>query len=232
VIALPSQFADSPPFSLENLSTYDHNGPAWYWNVLHAGEHTGTHFDAPIHWITGRNLPANSCETIPVEHFIGPAAVVDACAEVGSSPDYLLDIERILEWERRFGRLRPGSWVLMRTDWSKRTSRDAFLNQDGRGAHSPGFACDAVRFLVHERNVLGIGVETVGIDPGQADRFVPPFPNHAFILGAGRYGLASLWHLDQLPATGSIIIAAPLKIVAGSGSPIRAIALVPKDTIP
>src|SRR5437899_859188 len=70
VISLPPQFADSPPFRSENLSTYDDFGPSWYWNVLHVGEHTGTHFDAPLHWITGRNLPENSCDTIPVGRFI------------------------------------------------------------------------------------------------------------------------------------------------------------------
>ena len=81
--------------------------------------------------------------------------------------------------------------------------------------------------LAHDRDVLGVGVETIGTDAGQAGRFDPPFPNHAIMHGAGKFGLASLCNLDQLPPTGAIVIAAPLKIVNGSGSPLRVLALVP-----
>jgi kynurenine formamidase len=120
----------------------------------------------------------------------------------------------------------------MRTDWSNRTNDQEFLNCDDNGPHWPGFHREAVQFLLNERHILGIGVETVGIDPGQAYKFDPPFPNHAIVLGAGRYGLASLAHLNLLPPKGSIVIAAPLKIVEGSGSPIRAFALKPAQSPP
>ena len=106
--------------------------------------------------------------------------------------------------------------------------REAFLNMDMTGPHSPSFHKLAVELLVRQRDILGIGVETVGIDAGQASNFDPPFPNHATVLGAGKYGLAGLCNLDQLPPTGSIIVTAPLKIVQGSGSPVRALALVPE----
>jgi kynurenine formamidase len=113
----------------------------------------------------------------------------------------------------------------MRSGWSTRTDPAAFRNVAADGPHSPGFDADASRMLAHERDVLGVGVETIGTDAGQAGGFEPPFPNHTIMHGAGKFGLASLCNLDQLPATGAIVIAAPLKIVRGSGSPLRVIAL-------
>jgi kynurenine formamidase len=94
------------------------------------------------------------------------------------------------------------------------------------GPHSPGFRADASRLLALDRDVLGVGVETVGTDAGQAAGFDPPFPNHTIMHGAGKFGLASLRNLDQLPPTGSLVIAAPLKIVNGSGSPLRVLAVI------
>jgi len=208
------------------ISRFDDNGPAWYWNTIRMGEHTGTHFDAPIHWITGKDLPDNSCDTIPARLFVGPACVIDASAETAKNPDYLLMPEHILAWEAKHGRIPPRSWVLLRTDWSKRPGAAAFLNVGADGPHSPGFHRTASQLLAHDRDVLGVGVETVGTDAGQAGTFDPPFPNHGTMHGAGKFGLASLRNLDQLPPTGAIVIAAPLKIVGGSGSPLRVLALV------
>jgi kynurenine formamidase len=222
VIGLPPIFAASPGVTIEEISRYDEKGPAWYWNTLRFGEHTGTHFDAPIHWVTGKDLPDNACDTIPAQRFVGPACVIDATADV----DFLLTPEGIDAWERQHGRIPAGAWVLLRTGWSRRTDPQAFLNVAADGPHSPGFRADASRMLAHERDVLGVGVETIGTDAGQAGTFDPPFPNHTIMHGAGKFGLASLCNLDQLPATGAIVIAAPLKIVNGSGSPLRVIALV------
>lgn len=226
VIQLPPNFAPSPGLTVDVISEYDDKGPAWYWNVLHLGEHTGTHFDAPVHWITGKDHPNNTTDTLPPQQFVAPACVVDVTAEVAANEDYLLTRERITEWEREHGQIPAGSWLLLRTDWSQRTDPDAFLNMRADGAHSPGFAADCVTFLAQERDVLGVGVETVGTDAGQAGGFDPPFPAHTIMHGAGKLGLASLAHLDQLPPTGAVVIAAPLKIVAGSGSPVRVLALV------
>src|SRR5690606_38116299 len=113
-------------------------------------------------------------------------------------------------WEAEHGTIPAGAWLLLRTDWSKRTEREAFLNAREDGAHSPGFHPDAVRFLANERDVRGVGVETVGTDAGQAATFDPPFPAHNIMQGSGRFGLASLANLDKLPPTGAILIAAPL----------------------
>jgi kynurenine formamidase len=225
VIGLPPAFAASPGVTIDVLSRYDDKGPAWYWNALALGEHTGTHFDAPIHWVTGKDLPDNACDTIPVHRFVGPACVVDVSTDVAVNPDFLLTPERLEAWEQMHGRIPPGAWVLLRSDWSRRRDAAAFLNADAAGPHSPGFDARTSRLLAEERDILGVGVETIGTDAGQAGTFNPPFPNHAIMHGAGRFGLASLCNLDQLPPTGAIVIAAPLKIVGGSGSPVRAIAL-------
>ena len=119
--------------------------------------------------------------------------------------------------------------MLLRTGWSKRTNPHAFLDlrRAADGPHSPGFDPATSRLLALDRDVLGVGVETVGTDAGQAATFTPPFPNHAIMHGAGKFGLASLCNLDQLPPTGAVVIAAPLKIVNGSGSPLRVIAITP-----
>jgi isatin hydrolase len=227
VIDLPPIFAPSPGLTVETISRYDDKGPAWYWNTLHLGEHTGTHFDAPAHWITGKDRANNTTDTIPPAQFVGPACVIDVSKEVAQFEDFLLTRDHVLAWEGEHGKIPPGAWVLLRTDWSKRQGREAFLNAKEDGPHSPGWTADCLRFLANERDVLGVGVETVGTDAGQAGGFDPPFPAHNIMHGAGKLGLASLRNLDQLPATGAVVIAAPLKIVGGSGSPVRVLALAP-----
>jgi kynurenine formamidase len=227
VIGLPPQFASSPGVSMEVISRYDQRGPGWYWNIIRLGEHTGTHFDAPVHWITGKDLPDNRCDTIPARRFVGPACVIDVTSEVSKNQDFLLMPEHVVAWEKTNGRIPAGAWVLLRTGWSKRADAKSFLNVGDNGPHSPGFHASTSRLLATDRDVLGVGVETVGTDAGQAGTFDPPFPNHTIMHGAGKFGLASLRNLDQLPATGAVVIAAPLKIVDGSGSPLRVLAIAP-----
>ena len=227
VIGLPPQFGSSPGVTMEVISRFDDKGPAWYWNVLHLGEHTGTHFDAPVHWITGKDLPDNCCDSIPVGRFVGPACVIDASKEVAKNNDFLLMPEHVTAWESAHGRIPAGAWVLLRTDWSRRSDPTLFLNVGPDGPHSPGFHKTTSELLARDRDVLGVGVETVGTDAGQAGMFAPPFPNHTIMHGAGKFGLASLCNLDQLPPTGAVLIAAPLRIVNGSGSPLRVLAISP-----
>jgi kynurenine formamidase len=227
VIDLPPMFAPSPGVTLTEISRYDSRGPAWYWNIINMGEHTGTHFDAPIHWVTGKDLPNNATDTILPRKFVGPACVIDVTSEVQQFPDFLLTVERVQTWEAKYGRIPAGAWVLLRTGWSQRKTRAEFLNVKDDGPHSPGFHGECSKFLATERDILGVGVETVGTDAGQAGGFDPPFPNHTFMHGAGKFGITSLINLDQLPPTGSIVFAAPLKIVNGSGSPLRVIAIAP-----
>lgn len=227
LLPLPSQWNNTPAFKIWELSRYDERGPAWYWNGFETGEHTGTHFDAPVHWVSGKDLPDNTVDRIPPKKFVGPACVIDISAEARKNPNYLLMPARIQQWEEQHGRIPAGAWFLLRTDWSKRESPNDYINLKEDGPHTPGLAKESSAFLAQERAVLGVGVETVGTDAGQAATFDPAFPNHYFMHGSGKFGLAGLSNLDQLPPTGAIVIAAPLKIVGGSGSPLRVIAITP-----
>src|SRR4051794_8848966 len=114
-IALPPEMGQCWPFRIEEVSKYDERGPGWYWNNFSCGEHTGTHFDAPIHWISGRDLPNNSVDTIPVQNFVAPACVIDCSADVQGNDDYLLSVADIERYEAAHGRIPKGAWVLMRT---------------------------------------------------------------------------------------------------------------------
>ena len=223
---MPPIFAASPGVSIDVISKYDDKGPAWYWNTIRMGEHTGTHFDAPVHWISGRDLPNNTTDTIPARQFVGPACVIDVTSEVAANEDYLLDVAALERWESRTGGFRAARGCCCARDGAG-GSGEAFLNVRDDGPHGPGFDQATSLLLATDRDVLGVGVETIGTDAGQAGRFDPPFPNHNIMHGHGKLGLASLCNLDRLPATGAVLIAAPLKLVNGSGSPVRAIALVP-----
>lgn len=226
ILQLPPQWHLHWAFKMEEISKYDDRGPAWYWNNFKCSEHTGTHFDAPIHWVSGKDYENNATDTIPVDQFIAPACVIDVVAEVEKDPDFLLTVEHVLAWEKQHGKIEAGSWLLLRTGWSARTDPDEYLNINETGAHSPGPNEAVVQFLANERDVIGYGTETVGTDAGQAFAFENPFPCHGGMHGANRFGLASLTNLDQLPPKGAVIISAPLKIKAGSGSPLRVLALV------
>lgn len=226
VIALPPPLANSKPFSIEEISHYDDRGPGWYWNNISMGEHTGTHFDAPVHWVTGQHYADGYTDTLPVQRFVAPAVVIDMSKEAAADEKFVMEPSHIQAWEAKYGRIPDGSWVLMRTDWSKRTDPDKFLNMKEDGPHTPGPSTAAITFLVKERNVNGWGVEAVGTDHGQAFAFEPAFPAHNLMHGAKKLGLASLTNLDLLPPTGALLITPPLKIEKGSGSPLRVLALV------
>lgn len=225
-IALPPELGQCWPFRLEEISRYDERGSASYWNNFSCGEHTGTHFDAPIHWISGRYLPNNSVDTVKVQNLFAPACVIDCSQKAAADPDYLLTTEDIAAFEAAHGRIPAGAWLLMRTDWSKRVDPVSYVNANHTGQHTPGPSTDAIRFLVEERDVLGFGSESIGTDAGQADHLKPPYPCHSLMHGAGKWGLQCLTNLDQLPATGAVLVTPPLKILNGSGSPLRVLALV------
>jgi kynurenine formamidase len=225
VIQLPAEFGQTARFELEEISAYDHRGPAWYWNNFRTGEHTGTHFDAPNHWVTGRGNA--DVATIPPQRFVAPAAVLDCSAEVAGNPDFLLEVGDIRTWESEHGPLPAGGWLLVRTGWDARSgSQEEFLNADREGPHTPGLSPQCARWLAEQAPVIGLGVETVGTDAGAAPGFEPMFPCHSLMHGAGKYGLTQLQNLALLPPQGSMVVACPLKIAGGSGSPVRALALV------
>lgn len=224
-IRLPEPLVNTPGFSLEELSRYDDRGPAWYWNAIHTGEHVGTHLDAPIHWDTGKD--GRDVSQVPPRQLVAPAVVVDVTSQVADDPDFLLEVDHVRAWEEEHGTLPDGGWLLYRTGWDRRSDDpEAFLNADGAGPHTPGFTVECARWLAEETPIIGIGVETVGTDAGAAHRFDPPFPCHSYLLGAGKYGLTQLQNVGELPTRGAVLIAGPLPIVEGSGSPARVLALV------
>jgi kynurenine formamidase len=225
ILLLPEPFANTWRFEREQISRYDEHGPAWYWNNFRTGEHTGTHFDAPVHWVTGRD--GDDVSQVPPRRLVGPAAVIDVSAEVAKDPDFLLEVAHVQAWQDEHGPLPAGGWLLLRTGWDARSHDQAeILNADETGPHSPGVSIECSRWLAEESPVIGLGVETVGTDAGAAHSFDPPFPCHSMLLGAGKYGLTQLQNLAQLPATGAVLIASPLPIRGGSGSPCRVLALV------
>ena len=228
LIRLPEPYANTPGLKLRELSRYDERGPAWYWNAFEGSEHMGTHVDAPIHWITGQDR--EDVSQVPVRNLVGPAVVIDKSAESAADPDFLLTVDHVREFEKEHGALPDGGWLLYRTGWDARAhDQNAFLNANETGPHTPGVDVDCARWLAEEAPIVGVGVETVGTDAGAAHSFEPAFPCHQFLLGAGKYGLTQLANLAQLPPTGALIVVAPLKIVRGSGSPCRALALVPRS---
>lgn len=220
IICLPPERGQPWPFSRELISRFDGAGPDVYWSNLRLSEHTGTHFDAPAHWASGRN--GLDVATVPAEDLIRPAAVLDLSTEVAADPDFLLRREHVEAWIDRHGPLPDRGWLLYRTGWESRgDDPDAFIND----RHTPGVAPECARWLAEQTPILGLGVETVGTDAGQAGTFEPPYPCHWYLHGAGKYGLTQLRNLGRLPATGAVLVVAPLPIVEGSGSPCRVLAM-------
>ena len=226
VIALPEPYVNSPGLSRRELARYDERNPLARWDVLELGEHTGTHLDAPVHWFSGRD--GKDVASIEAERLVGPAVVIDKSAEVAQDPGYLLTVPDLEAFEAEHGEIPARAWVLLRTGWDARNAdRDRFLNVGPDGPVTPGPDVDASRWLAEERDLSGFGVETVGPDAGAAGGFDPPWPVHYFLLGAGRCTVSQLANLGRLPATGALIVVAPLKLVEGTGSPARVFAFVP-----
>lgn len=229
-LRLPAPFANLIDFSLEEVSAYNEPGPYWKHHNIHTGEHVGTHIDAPIHWISGRD--SHDVSDIPLKKLIGSASVIDLSSEASKDPDFLLEVEHVKAWEEEHGKLAENTWLLFRTGWDQYSSDEAtFLNTDETGPHTPGVSAECAKWLADETKISGFGVETVGIDAGCAGGLNPAFPMHYFLLGKNKYGLTSLQNLAQLPPVGSMIVVSPLPIVGGTGSPTRVFALVDRSTI-
>ena len=229
ILQLPEDFArNTPKVEIHKISEYDEDGPFFAWNWMVLGEHTGTHFDAPHHWITGRDNPEGYTDTLDVQRLIAPVNVLDFSKESAADADFLLTIDHVKAWEAEHGEIGKGEWVVLRSDWDKRARDEAaFLNADETGPHSPGPTPDAIDYLLSKK-IVGWGSQCIGTDAGQAGGMEPPYPAHNLLHLNNCFGLASLANLDRLPAKGAILIAAPMKIARGTGSPIRALALVPR----
>jgi kynurenine formamidase len=196
----------------------------YYANSFCSPEHGGTHLDAPMHFADGHWTSSD----IPPDRFIGPAVVIDIVAKAAADRDYVLSPADIADFERAHGRIADQSIVLLRTGWSARwPDKKAYLGDDTPGdasnLHFPSFGADAAAFLVNERHVRLIGVDTASVDNGPSrDFFV-----HRIVAAANVAGMENLTNLDQLPPTGAVVIALPMKIAGGSGGPARIIALAP-----
>jgi len=221
ILRLPEAFGQTARFGLQEISRYNDAGPGWYWNNITTGEHTGTHLDAPIHWVTGKD--GADVSQLPARRLIAPAVVLDFTAQSAANPDFVLEIAHVKAWEVKHGPLPKDGWLLYRTGWDAR-SRDeaAFLNE----GHTPGVSPECAHWLAETAPVIGLGVETVGTDAGGAHSFNPAFPCHSHLLGHDKYGLTQLQNLARLPPVGAVLFVGPLPIVNGSGSPCRALALV------
>lgn len=207
------------PFTHDTLVAHDDGAPRMA--AYRVPEHFGTHFDAPVHGAMG----LASVDEVAVRELLGPVVVVDVAAQAAADPDYAVSTDDIRSWEARHGPVPPGSIVLMRSGWASRWGLgDAYYNQDADGRlHFPGFSEEAARYLVEERDIAGIGVDTGSVDPGVADGF----PAHAVVNGSGRYHLENLASLEAIPEAGASLIVAPIKIEGGSGGQVRVFAVVP-----
>jgi kynurenine formamidase len=172
IIQLPPEFGQTQRFELEEISRYDERGPAWYWNNFRSGEHTGTHLDAPNHWVTGRDR--SDVADIPVSRLIRPVVVLDFSEQCAGDPDFLLEVDHVRAWEAEHGPLPDGGWMIYRTGWDARSeSQERFINADETGPHTPGMSIECARWVAEEAPVVGVGVETVGTDAGAAHSFDP-----------------------------------------------------------
>ena len=212
-------------FQMNRLSYGKTEGGYFYAsNAFCTPEHGGTHLDAPIHFAEGKR----TSDQIPVEQLIGPAVVIDVSAKAAADPDYRLTAEDVRAWETKNGAIPKDSIVLLRTGWGKRwPDRKRFLGDDKPGdasnLHFPSYGAEAARFLVEQRKVKVLGVDTASIDHGPSKDFIV----HQIASGANVPGLENVANLEAVPETGAWIIALPMKIAGGSGGPVRVVALVP-----
>ena len=218
-----------PPFVLERVM-YGVTPLGFFYasNRLAAPEHGGTHLDAPIHFAEGRH----HADEIPIERFVGPAIVVDVSDSAEANADYLVSIADLERWEAAHGRIGNGSIVLLRTGWGSRwPDRASYLGTREMGAeavpllHFPGLAPEAARWLIDERQVDAVGIDTPSIDRGQSSLF----ESHVLLLGENVPVFENVAQLGSLPEAGSYVVALPMKIAGGSGAPLRMAAFVPND---
>lgn len=189
-------------------------------NEITFDEHTGTHLDAPIHFVADRP----SADRLAPDRFFAPLAVVSIEARAVKDPDAVVTVDDVLAWERRHGRLPSGAFVAMHSGWDARIGdANRFLNKDAQGTmHAPGFSEEAARFLAQERDIVGAGVDTLSLDVASAQKFVA----HLALLGAGKYAVELMANLATLPPSGATLIVGGPKHQGASGGPVRVFAVV------
>jgi kynurenine formamidase len=212
-------------FELKKLSYGDTPG-GWFYaaNSLCTPEHGGTHLDAPTHF----NKDGKTIDQIPLRQLIAPAVVIDVSAKAAADPDYRLSVDDVRSWEKRHGNIPAGAIVLLRTGWAKRwPDRKQYMGDDTPGdaskLHFPSYGKESAEYLIGQRRVGVLGLDTASIDYGASKDFIV----HRIASAAGVPGLENLANLDQVPEVGAWVIALPMKVGGGSGGPLRAVALVP-----
>ncbi|XP_033097447.1 isatin hydrolase-like [Anneissia japonica] len=205
-------------------------GNSWYeTNSFQMGEHTGTHLDAPAHFSEGKQR----VDAIPKEHFIGPGVKVDISSKASTNPDALLEVEDLMAWEKTNGDIPEGAILMVFTGWGKfypdRASyfgsdrNDTYIDANGTSLlHFPGISPDAADWLIGNRDVVGVGIDTPSLDYGQSTTF----STHVKLMDENIYGLENVANLDNMPTSGSTVYALPMHIKDGSGAPVRIFAIV------
>lgn len=196
-------------------------------NNFFTAEHGGTHLDAPVHFAEGRH----AADQVPLDRLVGQAIVIDVTSSAEANADYQITADDLQRWEQEHGQIPPDSILLLRTGFSRRwPDAGRYLGTAERGAeavaklHFPGVHPDAARWLVANRSIKAIGIDTASIDYGQSTLY----ETHRVFYERNIPGFENLAALDRLPPTGATVIALPMKIGGGSGAPLRAIAIVPR----
>lgn len=213
------------PFRWEATAWGPGTSSPWYAaGTFSMAEHGGTHLDAPVHFAEGRP----TLDAIPLQQLIGPAVVVNVRSAVERNPDYRLSVEDLQKWESEHGRIPFGAIVFLFSGWGGRwPDRQRYFGsdtpEDAHTLHFPGFSREAAEFLVRERRINGVGIDTPSIDHGPSQDFIV----HQILGAADIYGIENVANLDRVPASGAILIALPMKIAGGTGGPVRIIAVLP-----
>ncbi len=207
----------SERFRATPAASYEHHG--YFTRTLSLPEHFGTHIDAPAHFAPG----AWTVEQIPVERLVRPLVILDISRKAKQDPDYSLSLEDIAQWENEHGHIPAGSIVAIRTGWGERWfSRAQFLNADAKGVvHFPGYSLESAQFLVEARAVVGLGTDTISVDPGTDTSFAV----HKYTSRKSVYHLESMANLEITPEKGLTLVVAPAKVGGGSGAPVRLLAV-------
>jgi len=218
---------DTRGFQLEELARGRTEGGFFYSaNALCTAEHGGTHMDAPIHFFED----GLAVDKVPLTNLVGPAVVIDVSKEATDNRDYRLTLADVEAHEARHGAIPHGAIVLLRTGWSTHwPDARAYLGDDTPGDASklsfPSYGEEAAKFLIDERGVPVLGIDTASIDYGRSTDFAV----HRIAAEKQVTGLENLTGLEALPATGFTVIALPMKIAGGSGGPVRVIAILDSD---
>lgn len=207
------------PFQYKTVATLEEDGV--FSGTYSTPEHLGTHLDAPNHFEDNQL----SVDKLRLENLFGPAVVIDISGKVENNADYELTVEDISRWEEANGKILDRSIILLNTGWWRRwNDYDQYKNADDAGKlHFPGYSYEAAGFLVEQRNIKGIGIDTLSVDYGISTDFAV----HHIINGAGKYILENVANLDKLPPTGITLLVAPIKIEGGSGGQARIWAILP-----